>query len=39
VNTSFGGPPPKEGCSLLDPSIVSWFVMMTSFPLEESLVN
>jgi len=28
VKTSFGGFPPKEGCSLLDPSIMSWTTMM-----------
>jgi hypothetical protein len=28
VKTSFGGSPPKEVCSLLDLSTVSWLAMM-----------
>jgi hypothetical protein len=35
MKTSFGGFPPKEGYSLLDPSTVSWF----SVPLEECLAD
>jgi hypothetical protein len=31
VMTSFGGLPPKNGCSLLNPSTMSWFVTMTVF--------
>jgi hypothetical protein len=31
VKTSFDGPPPKAGCSILDPSTMSLFVIMAFF--------
>lgn len=33
VKTSFDWLPPKEGCLMLNPSIMSWFVMMAFFSL------
>jgi hypothetical protein len=39
MKTSCGGSLPKEGCFLLNPSTVSWIVMMALFPLEDYLAN
>jgi hypothetical protein len=39
VKISYGGSPPKEGCLLLNPSIVAWVVMTAFVSHERVLAN